>query len=94
MPATTQRDFYEVLGVSRDADEKQIKDAFRQLAVKVPPGTQPDSGLRLAGKGLPNFRGRGRGNLFVRISVRVPEQLSAEERKLFERLREIRTRDG
>ncbi len=29
-----QDDFYEVLGVPRDADEKAIKDAFRQLALK------------------------------------------------------------
>ncbi|WP_428266926.1 molecular chaperone DnaJ [Haliangium sp.] len=28
----TQRDYYEVLGVSRDAGEKQIKEAFRRLA--------------------------------------------------------------
>ena len=31
------RDYYEVLGVARDADEKAIKDAFRQLALKRHP---------------------------------------------------------
>jgi molecular chaperone DnaJ len=35
--ATEQRDYYEVLGVSRDADTKAIKDAFRQLALKYHP---------------------------------------------------------
>lgn len=47
---------------------------------------------RLPRKGLPNFRARGRGSLFVRLTVQVPEKLSAEERELFERLREIRSR--
>ena len=35
--STEQRDYYEVLGVSRDADAKAIKDAFRQLALKYHP---------------------------------------------------------
>jgi molecular chaperone DnaJ len=35
--ATAQRDYYEVLGVARDADAKAIKDAFRKLALKYHP---------------------------------------------------------
>ncbi len=32
-----KRDYYEVLGVSKDADEKEIKLAFRKLAKKYHP---------------------------------------------------------
>lgn len=60
----------------------------------MPATTQPDSVVRLADKGLPNFRARGHGRVFVRVTVHVPEKLSAKERKLFDRLREIRRRDG
>jgi molecular chaperone DnaJ len=35
--AENQRDYYEVLGVARDADAKAIKDAFRKLALKYHP---------------------------------------------------------
>ena len=35
--ATAQRDYYEVLGVARDADQKAIKNAFRELAMKYHP---------------------------------------------------------
>lgn len=35
--ATAKRDYYEVLGVARDADQKVIKDAFRTLALKYHP---------------------------------------------------------
>ena len=34
---TPQRDYYEVLGIARDADQKAIKDSFRQLALKYHP---------------------------------------------------------
>lgn len=57
--------------------------------VKVPPGTQPDSVLRLRGKGLPRFRGSGHGGLFIRLQVAVPTQLSAEEQTLYEQLRAL-----
>lgn len=44
MPATAHRDYYEVLGVGRNADEKQIKDAFRELALKYHPDRNKDPG--------------------------------------------------
>ncbi len=60
-----------------------------RATVKIPPGTQPDSVLRLRSKGLPDFGGGRRGALFIRIQVQIPERLSSEERKAYERLREL-----
>jgi molecular chaperone DnaJ len=61
--------------------------------VTVPPGVQPGAVLRLRGKGLPRFGGQGRGDINLRIEVRVPEQTSAEERGLYERLRALAHRE-
>jgi molecular chaperone DnaJ len=58
--------------------------------VTVPPGTQPDTVLRLPHKGLPVFGSPERGNLYLRVGVHIPEQVSAEERTLYERLRTLK----
>ncbi len=63
-------------------------------SVTIPPGTQPDSVLRLKGKGLPEFGGGRHGEMYLRIAVHIPEKLSREERELYERLRAIGTKEG
>jgi molecular chaperone DnaJ len=43
---------------------------------------------------LPHFGGTGRGDLFLRVDMRVPDHLTSEERKLYERLRALGKKDG
>ena len=57
-----------------------------QVRVRVPPGTQPGSVLRVAGKGLPRYGGHGRGSLNLTVIVDIPRQLSVRQRQLYEQL--------
>jgi molecular chaperone DnaJ len=55
-------------------------DAEEQLDVRA--GTQPNSTLRLRGRGVPHLRGTGRGDLFVHLDVRTPTKLDPESERL------------
>lgn len=61
-----------------------------KVKVKIDKGTQPGKVLRLRGKGLPDVNRRygGNGDLLVNIGVYIPEDLSSDERKMFEKLAE------
>jgi molecular chaperone DnaJ len=56
----------------------------------VTPGTQPGHVFRLKGRGIPALRGRGRGDLLVRVDVEVPTRLSNEEDELVRSFAEMR----
>jgi len=57
--------------------------------VSVPAGIQPDTVLRLRNKGLPRFGGKGRGDMYLQVKIRIPDKLDHEERELYERLRAL-----
>ena len=61
------------------------------LSLKVPPETQNGKLFRLAGKGMPQLGNANRGSMFAKVSVVLPTSLTEEERRLFERLRSLRT---
>jgi len=55
--------------------------------VDIPAGIQPETVLRLGGKGLPQFGGKGKGDLYLQVKIQIPDKLSREERELYEQLR-------
>ena len=50
--------------------------------MKIPPGTQNGTIMRLRGKGVPSLRGGGRGDQHVEIVVEVPKNLSKRQKEL------------
>lgn len=70
--------------------EIEIPTVNGNVKMKVPKGTQSGKEFRLREKGGPRLRGGGVGDHFVTINVEIPSNLSAEEKKLWERLSELR----
>ncbi len=54
--------------------------------VKIPPGTQSHTKLRLKGLGLPHFQREGRGDEYVKVIVKVPQKVSERAKRLIEEL--------
>ena len=59
-----------------------------KVKVKIEAGTQPGKILRLRGKGLPDVNGYGKGDLLAKVNVWIPKNLSKDERKLVEKMKE------
>ncbi len=93
-----KHDFFERSGDDIYFDlNVSIPEAVLGVTVEVPTlggkarldiqaGVQPNSVLRLRGKGIQHLKGRGRGDQMVRIHVWIPKQISEDDRKLFDQL--------
>ena len=73
--------------------EIQVRTLDNEQSLKIPAGTQTGTVFRVRGKGMPVLGGRGRGDLFVAVSVVTPTMLTREQRKVLEQLAKIETPD-
>jgi len=67
--------------------------AGQKVKLKVAAGTQDGKLFRLAGKGVPKLKGKGSGDLKVRIKVVVPTKLSAKDKELLAQFAEGHAED-
>ncbi len=61
------------------------------LTVTLPPGTAPNKPLRLKGKGMKREGTDEKGDLYIKMSVQIPTNLSPREKQLFEELAKLRS---
>ena len=60
--------------------ELEIPTIDGKVKYSLPAGTQTGTTFRLRGKGIPELRGRGRGDQYVTVRVQVPTSLNAEQK--------------
>ena len=66
----------------------EVQALNRKVALKLPPLTQNERVFRLNGLGMPHLNApKTRGDLFAKVRVRLPEELSDDEKELFEQLK-------
>jgi DnaJ-class molecular chaperone len=69
--------------------EVEVTTLKGKAMLKIPPLTQNGRVFRLAGLGMPRLGATSRGDLYARVKVILPAELSAEERELFEKLKKM-----
>ncbi len=69
--------------------DHQIPTPYGEERLQVPAGTQPETVLRIRGRGLPMLGQDSKGDLLVRVRVWTPERLSAEQERLFRELAQL-----
>jgi molecular chaperone DnaJ len=65
-----------------------------RVLLRIPPETQNGRVFRLKGQGLPEFRGKDRGDLLVKTRVVLPTGLSPEAREAAVRFLELVNKTG
>ncbi len=66
--------------------EVTVPTPYGEEPIKIAAGTQPETIVRLRGRGLPILGQSTKGDLIVRVHVWTPERLSAEQERLFREL--------
>lgn len=57
-----------------------------QKRIKVPPGTQNNTKIRMKGYGVPHLKGSGKGDQYVKVSILVPHKVTDKQLQLIKKL--------
>jgi len=60
----------------------------KKILLKVSPGFNSGKVLRISKKGIPQFSGYGRGNLYVELEVETPKRVTKKQKELLKKLKE------
>ena len=66
--------------------EVRIPTLSGKASLKIPAGTHAGQVFRLKGKGFPALKGNKRGDMLVRVSIDVPQNLSTKDMELVKQL--------
>ena len=68
--------------------EIEVPTVEGDIKLRIRPGTQSGTMMRLRERGVAHLHGRGRGDEYVRLNVLVPEKLNKEQKNLVEEMKE------
>ena len=62
--------------------EMEVPTLDGTATLKVPEGTQHGTLFRIRGRGMPHLHGSGKGDLKVRVGIKVPKKLNQKQKEL------------
>ena len=63
-------------------EDLEVETVQGNVKIKIPPGTQPETLIRLRGKGVKMLRGSAHGDHYVRIKITIPKNLTGHQKEL------------
>lgn len=57
-----------------------------KVEVEIPPGSQPGSTISLRAKGLPSLKSKERGDMLLKLTVKLPKKLGKDEEELLRQI--------
>ncbi|HEY3227354.1 MAG TPA: molecular chaperone DnaJ [Planctomycetota bacterium] len=69
--------------------EIEVPTVEGRAKLRIPRGTSPGQIFRIRGEGLPRVDGRGRGDLYVRVTIHVPTKLTKRQEELLQEFGKI-----
>jgi curved DNA-binding protein len=71
--------------------EAEVETPTGKVKLNIPAGTQIDQVFRLGGRGMPHLKDpKTKGDLYVKLKVQIPKQLSSKQRELLEEVSKIK----
>ena len=85
-------DIYVNVGIpfslAAEGGEIKIPTIDGEVKIRIRPGTQGGTMMRLRERGVPHLHGRGKGDEYIRINVLVPEKLNREQKNIVTEMKE------
>lgn len=60
-----------------------------ELKVRIRPGTQPESVIRLTGKGVKHLQSNRKGDFYIRYVIKMPAKVSGKQKELLKKFEEL-----
>ncbi len=67
-------------------DELSVPTLDKPLKIRIKPGTQPGTLIRLRGHGITDVQGYGKGDLYIRLNLSIPTHLTSHQKELIKEL--------
>jgi molecular chaperone DnaJ len=59
----------------------------KKIKLKISPGTESGELIKIKERGIPHFSGYGRGDLYVKLIIKIPKKLTKAQKELLDKLR-------
>ncbi|MCX7909687.1 MAG: molecular chaperone DnaJ [Ignavibacteria bacterium] len=63
-----------------------VPTLYGEETIKIEPGTQPGTKIKLSGKGIPHLNQYGKGDQIVVVNIYVPTNISSKEKSILKEL--------